>query len=50
VAFRFPNSLRDLFADGALSAAFIKVLVDTEPAGAGAVRQLIAVISGFFLA
>lgn len=48
-AFRFPNSLRDLFADGALSAAFIKVLVDVAHEGDEAIRELISITSGFFL-
>ena len=30
VAFRIPNVLRDLFAEGALSVAFVKVFTDTE--------------------
>jgi len=49
-AFRFPNSLRDLFADGALSAAFMKALVDEKPKGIEAEKKLISVIAGFFLA
>ena len=48
-AFRFPNSLRDLFADGALSAAFMKALVDEAPKGIEAEKKLISVIAGFFL-
>lgn len=48
-AFRFPNSLRDLFADGALSAAFVKVLVDVSSDGDAAIRELIAITAGFFL-
>ncbi len=48
-AFRFPNSLRDLFADGALSAAFVKVLVDISAEGDQAIRELIAITAGFFL-
>lgn len=48
-AFRFPNSLRDLFADGALSAAFTKSLVDIKPAGLAKERELIAIAMGFFL-
>lgn len=47
-AFRFPNSLRDLFADGALSAAFIKGLIDIQPLGAEAERRLISIVLGFF--
>lgn len=48
-AFRFPNSMRDLFADGALSAAFVKVLVDISDKGDAAIRELIAITTGFFL-
>ena len=48
-AFRFPNSLRDLFADGALSAAFVKVLVDLSPEGDAAIKRLVSITSGFFL-
>jgi putative peptidoglycan lipid II flippase len=47
-AFRFPNSLRDLFADGALSAAFIKGLVDIKAEGPVAEKHLIGVVLGFF--
>ncbi|APJ03476.1 murein biosynthesis integral membrane protein MurJ [Silvanigrella aquatica] len=47
-AFRFPNSLRDLFADGALSAAFVKVLVEEKTKGREAEKKLIAIIIGFF--
>ena len=49
VAFRFPNSLRDLFADGALSAAFIKVLVDISSKDEASIPELINIIIGFFL-
>lgn len=48
-AFRFPNGLRDLFADGALSAAFIKVLVDAREKGVEEERKLISIVIGFFL-
>lgn len=48
-AFRFPNALRDLFADGALSAAFIKSLVDARQKGIEHERKLIAVTMGFFI-
>lgn len=48
-AFRFPNSLRDLFADGALSAAFVKVLVDISNEGDKAIQELFAITTGFFL-
>ena len=49
-AFRFPNALRDLFADGALSAAFIKVLVDAREKGIEEERKLISIVIAFFLA
>lgn len=48
-AFRFPNSLRDLFADGALSAAFIKVFVDARAKGIEEERRLISIVCGFFI-
>lgn len=48
-AFRFPNSLRDLFADGALSAAFITALIDIKAKGAAAEKQLIGTVLGFFI-
>ncbi|WP_186643678.1 murein biosynthesis integral membrane protein MurJ [Fluviispira vulneris] len=47
-AFRFPNSLRDLFADGALSASFIKVLVEERNKGVDAEKKLIRIVIGFF--
>lgn len=47
-AFRFPNSLRDLFADGALSAAFVKVLIEEKAKGLEAEKKLIQVVLGFF--
>lgn len=47
-AFRFPNSLRDLFADGALSAAFMKTLIDERLKGAEEERELIRFVIGFF--
>lgn len=47
-AFRFPNSLRDLFADGALSAAFVKVLIEEKDKGTKAEKELIAIVIGFF--
>ncbi|KAB8032215.1 murein biosynthesis integral membrane protein MurJ [Fluviispira multicolorata] len=47
-AFRFPNSLRDLFADGALSASFIKVLVEERTKGGDAEKKLIRTVIGFF--
>lgn len=48
-AFRFPTSLRDLFADGALSAAFTKGLVDIRPCGIDKEKELIAIVTGFFI-
>ena len=39
---RFPNALRDLFADGALSSAFTKVYVDEEKKGLEDSQRLIA--------
>lgn len=48
-AFRFPNGLRDLFADGALSTAFIKVLVDAKEKGEEEEKKLISIVIGFFL-
>ena len=48
-AFRFPNSLRDLFADGALSAAFIRTLVEVKRQGLVAERELIGIVLGFFI-
>jgi putative peptidoglycan lipid II flippase len=47
-AFRLPNSLRDLFADGALSSAFMTALVAEKQKGIQAERQLIAIVFGFF--
>lgn len=47
-AFRFPNSLRDLFADGALSSAFMKILVDVEPEGPLVTQNYISLVTGFF--
>lgn len=49
-AFRFPNSLRDLFADGALSSAFTKVLVDARNCDdPSKERKVISILTGFFL-
>jgi putative peptidoglycan lipid II flippase len=48
-AFRFPNSLRDLFADGALSSAFMRVLVDAYAKGSNAERELVGIVTGFFI-
>lgn len=47
-AFRFPNALRDLFADGALSAAFMTSLVETRKKGLQEERRLISIVVGFF--
>jgi putative peptidoglycan lipid II flippase len=47
-AFRFPNSLRDLFADGALSAAFMKTLIDEKTKGFEEEKKLIGVVTGVF--
>lgn len=47
-AFRLPNSLRDLFADGALSAAFMSALVEEKQKGTPAERKLVAIVMGFF--
>lgn len=49
VALRFPSVLRDLFAEGALSAAFTKELVEAENQGKTTVREFVSVITGFFL-
>lgn len=49
LAFRFPNSLRDLFADGALSAALMKTLVDEKAKGVDEEKKLISITCGFFL-
>ncbi|MBM3381741.1 MAG: murein biosynthesis integral membrane protein MurJ [Betaproteobacteria bacterium] len=49
VALRFPSVLRDLFAEGALSSAFTKELVEAQGRGHNTVRSLVAVVSGFFL-
>lgn len=48
-AFRFPNALRDLFADGALSSAFTKVLVEARAKGEEHEKQLVAKVTGCFL-
>lgn len=47
-AFRLPNSLRDLFADGALSAAFMTALVAEKQQGRQQERTLLAIVLGFF--
>lgn len=49
VALRFPSVLRDLFAEGALSAAFTKEIVTAQSQGDQELRQLVAVVTGFFL-
>ncbi|NBW80781.1 murein biosynthesis integral membrane protein MurJ [bacterium] len=49
VALRFPSVLRDLFAEGALSAAFTKEVVEAEGKGDSNLRDLVSVVSGFFL-
>lgn len=49
VALRFPSVLRDLFAEGALSAAFTKEVVEARRDGENSLRDLVAVVSGFFL-
>jgi putative peptidoglycan lipid II flippase len=49
VALRFPSVLRDLFAEGALSAAFTKELVEADNHGTATVREFVSVVTGFFL-
>lgn len=50
VAMRFPTMLRDLFAEGALSAAFTKALVDARtrrgPAAEAALTRLVTLFFG----
>ncbi|MDG2459497.1 MAG: murein biosynthesis integral membrane protein MurJ [Luminiphilus sp.] len=47
VAFKIPNFLRRLFAEGAFSQAFVPVLADTrEKGGTAAVRELIDRVAG----
>jgi len=48
-AFRLPNGLRDLFADGAFSAAFIKVYTDAKMKNREEEKKLISIASGVFL-
>lgn len=48
VAQRIPSSLRDLFAEGALSAAFTKTLVAAKAHSVEEERRLIAAVNGFF--
>ena len=47
VAFKIPNFLRRLFAEGAFSQAFVPVLADTrEQGGQAAVRELVDRVAG----
>lgn len=46
LAFRIPNALRRLFAEGALSAAFVPLLVREKDAGPSALADLIARLAG----
>ena len=46
VAFKIPNFLRRLFAEGAFSQAFIPVLAEYKRSGQNDLRQLIASTSG----
>ena len=47
VAFKIPNFLRRLFAEGAFSQAFVPVLADTrEKGGFAAVRELVDRVAG----
>ncbi|OUL31499.1 murein biosynthesis integral membrane protein MurJ [Nostoc sp. RF31YmG] len=46
LAFRIPNALRRLFAEGALSAAFVPLLVRETDAGPAALATLIARLAG----
>ena len=47
VAFRIPNFLRRLFAEGAFAQAFVPVLAEwRERRGTGAVRELVAATAG----
>lgn len=48
IAARYPNALRDLLADGALSSALTKSLVDAKKESREAERKLIAVVTAFF--
>lgn len=48
IPFRYANVLRDLLAEGALSSAFTKVLVDARAQGIEAERRLISVVFAFF--
>jgi len=49
VALRFPSVLRDLFAEGALSAAFTTEVVEAGQKGQTELRELVSVVCGFFL-
>lgn len=49
VALRFPSVLRDLFAEGALSAAFTKEVVEAEQKSNRELKELVSVVAGFFL-
>lgn len=46
LAFRIPNALRRLFAEGALSAAFVPLLVRETQAGPSALAGLVARLAG----
>lgn len=48
-AFRLPNCLRDLFADGALSAAFMTALIEQKHLGNQEEKRLVAIVLGFFI-
>ena len=48
LAQRLPSSLRDLFAEGALSAAFTKTLIEARSQGPQAEKEFIAQCQGFF--
>lgn len=46
--YRYANSMRDLLAEGALSSAFTKSLVEAKARSRDAERALIGVVLGFF--
>ena len=48
LAMRFPTVLRDLFAEGALSAAFTKVLVRARQQSEACEKNLTALVTSFF--
>jgi putative peptidoglycan lipid II flippase len=51
VAFRIPNLLRELFAEGSMSAAFVPVLTETQvKEGPAAANRLVRVVFIFLLA